>query len=51
MLVKSTLIERLLPVISERKRVQVSGNVDLTPTFLHIAGGAGYVPDFMDGKL
>jgi arylsulfatase A-like enzyme len=27
-----------------------SGNVDLTPTLLTIAGGAAYVPEFMDGK-
>lgn len=30
--------------------LQVSGNVDLTPTILNIAGGAGYVPPFMDGR-
>jgi N-acetylglucosamine-6-sulfatase len=30
--------------------VQPSGNVDLTPTILTIAGGAAYVPPFMDGR-
>ena len=29
---------------------EVSGNVDLTPTILTLAGGAAYVPAFMDGK-
>jgi hypothetical protein len=29
---------------------EVSGNVDLTPTLLYLAGGAAYAPEFMDGK-
>ena len=31
------------------KPAQVTGNIDLTPTMLELAGGAAYVPEFMDG--
>ena len=31
------------------KPLQVTGNIDLTPTMLELAGGASYVPEFMDG--
>ena len=31
------------------KPLQVTGNIDLTPTMLELAAGAAYVPEFMDG--